>query len=487
MSTTETKKPAQRGDTVTLRIEKFADEGKGLARLDGLVVFVPQAVPGDRIRAKVYKRKKSFAEAKLIELLEPSEKRTEPRCFYFGTCGGCDWQHVRYAEQARMKQQSVREALLHQGGVAGDVLDGTMCPIIEAERTYFYRNKMVFDFSAHRWLTPEEIATGEDFDTGPNDGFALGLHAPGSPHKVLDLRECHLQSRLSRQLVNQVRDFVKEKEWQPWNVRRREGFLRHLILRESAYTNDFMVRLVTSRHAPERIEALAAFLKNGAPEVTTFVHTFNDTPRSNAAHGGAHRVVYGEGVIRERLGGLTFEIGPETFFQTNTRQAERLFAAAREMAGLRATDRLYDLYCGAGALSLFVADAVDEVVGIERAEKAVAAARKNAEANGITNAHFHAGAVKDVLGEAFPQEQGRPDVLLADPPRAGMEERVVERIAALQPERIVYVSCDPQTQARDLKRLRGATGGAYHIAAVQPADLFPQTAHVENVVALRAF
>jgi 23S rRNA (uracil1939-C5)-methyltransferase len=479
-----TEQPAQRGETVTLRIEKFADQGKGLARHDsGLVIFVPQAVPGDRVRAKVTRRQKNFAEAKLTQLLDASEKRAEPRCFYFGTCGGCDWQHVQYAEQVRMKQQSVREALLHTGGAAEDALaGGTVRPILAAERPYYYRNKMTFDFSAHRWLTPAEIETGKDFDTD----FALGLHVPKSPHQVLDLRACHLPPRREPRLVNQVREFAKKKGWTPWNVRRKEGFLRHLILRDPARTDDLMLRLVTSRHAPERVAALADFLKDEAPAVTTFVHTFNDTPHPQAARGGAHRTVFGDGIVREDLGGLAFEIGPETFFQPNTRQAERLFRAVRAQADLRPTDRVYDLYCGLGALSLFVAEAAGEVIGIEGRERAVRAARKNAEANGVANARFFAGAINDRLTDDFARRHRPPDVLLADPPRAGMREAVVERVATLRPERFVYVSCDPQTQARDLKRLREATGGAYRITAVQPVDLFPQTHHVESVVALRA-
>ena len=477
---TAQKKVAQRGDEVTLEVEKFADQGKGLARLDGLVVFVPQAVPGDRIRAKVYKRKSGYAEAKLIRLLEPSAKRTEPRCYYFGTCGGCDWQHVEYGEQAGMKAQSVREALVHQGDAAEEELEGVLRPLLKAERPYLYRNKMVFHFSTKRWLTPDEVATDKDFDTD----FALGLHVPNNFYKVLDLKECHLQSRLSRQLVNQVRDFVREKGWKPWDIRRHHGFLRHLVIREGKRTGEVMVNLVTSRHEADRMEALATFLRSEVPEVTTFVNTINDTP-SQTERGDEQHVIFGEGVIHEQLGDLTFEIAPETFFQTNTHQAERLFQVTRELADLQPTDRLYDLYCGAGALSLFVAEAVQEVVGIELAEESVAAARKNSVANGIENAHFHAGALKDVLTDAFVEEHGRPDVLLADPPRAGLHKRVVKQIAALRPERFVYVSCNPQTQARDLKRLRAATDGAYRIEAVQPVDQFPQTQHVENIVKLR--
>jgi 23S rRNA (uracil1939-C5)-methyltransferase len=474
--------PVQHGDTVTLDIEKFADEGKGLARVrGGLVVFVPKAVPGDRVRATVTKRAKSHAEAQTTELLEPSAKRTEPRCRYFGACGGCDWQHVRYREQARMKQQSVREALVHRGGFDEDTVRGAMRPIIEAERPYLYRNTMRFDFSDARWLARDEIDSGEDFDTG----FALGLHAPGQPRKVLDLKECHLQSALSRRLVNRVRDFAKERGWAPQDPRRDpsrgDGFLHGLVIRQSRRTGGVLVALVTGRRDEESMDALAAFLQREFPDVTTFV---NVTPGDEAA--GAQHVHFGDGRFRERLGGFTFAVGPETFFQPNTQQAERLFEAARELADLAPTVRCYDLYCGAGALSLVAAEAAGEVVGIEGREASVEEARANAAAHDVANARFFSGAVEERFTEAFAEKHGRPDVLLADPPRAGMDERVPERIAALRPERVVYVSCDPQTQARDLKRLREATGGgAYRLAAVQPVDQFPQTAHVENVVALR--
>ena len=476
-----TEQPAQRGETVTLRIEKFADQGKGLARHDsGLVIFVPQAVPGDRVRAKVTRRQKNFAEAKLTQLLNASEKRAEPRCFYFGTCGGCDWQHVQYAEQVRMKQQSVREALVHRGGFDEDMVRGAMRSIIEAERPYLYRNTMRFDFSDARWLTRDEIDSGEDFDTG----FALGLHAPGQPRKVLDLKECHLQSRPSRRLVNRVRSFVKERGWAPQDPHRDpsrgDGFLRRLVIRQSERTGSVLVALVTGRRDEERMDALAAFLQREFPDVTTFVHLVN------GASSSAQHVHFGDGRFRERLGGFTFAVGPETFFQPNTQQAERLFEAARELADLAPTVRCYDLYCGAGALSLVAAEAAGEVVGIEGREASVEEARANAAAHDVANARFFSGAVEERFTEAFAEKHGRPDVLLADPPRAGMDERVPERIAALRPERVVYVSCDPQTQARDLKRLREATGGgAYRLAAVQPVDQFPQTAHVENVVALR--
>lgn len=460
----------KRGTTIELDIEKFADKGKSLARVNGYVVFVKGAVPGDRVKAYVYKTKKSYAEAALDELLAPSPLRTTPRCRYADTCGGCSWQHVDYSAQLDAKQQSVEEALVHQGGFE----DIRVPPVIGAEDIFYYRNKMDFDFSADRWLTADEINTGKNFDTG----FALGLHVPGNFFKVLDLQECHLQSPWSAQFVNALRDFVKERAWAPWDIRNHEGFLRHLIIREGKRTGETMINLVTNGFDAERMEALVAFFQKEHPEVTTLVNTIH-TGRSQNPE-GTPRVIFGPGVIHDEIGPYRFEIRPGAFFQTNTAQAERLYEVAREFAELQPDDVLYDLYCGAGTISLFMAERVQRVVGVEVVEAAVESARANAAANGVANCTFERGNLNDVFTADFAEQHGRPDVLIADPPRAGMHKDVVTQIAKLRPERFVYVSCNPQTQARDLGRLRGT----YRIEAVQPVDMFPHTPHVENVVRL---
>jgi 23S rRNA (uracil1939-C5)-methyltransferase len=433
-----------RGELIDLEIEKFADEGQSLARVDGYVVFVEGAVPGDRVKAYVHNTKSNYAEAKLDTLLEPSDLRVEPRCRYADECGGCKWQHVRYEAQLEMKQQSVREAFAHNTGFE----DIEVRPTIGAETPFFYRNKMDFDFSADRWLTREEIDTGKDFDTD----FALGLHVPG--------------------------DFVKEQGWAPWDIRNHEGFLRHLVLRTGERTGDCMVNLVTYGAPEDRIAAFADFLQEDFPEVTTFVHT-NHTGKSQNPE-GEERVVFGPGVIYDEIGDYRFEISPSSFFQTNTLQAERLYEVARDFAELRPSDRLYDLYCGAGTISLFMSEHVGAVVGAELVEAAVADARTNAEMNGVDNCTFVGGDLKDLFTPAFVERHGRPDVLIVDPPRAGMHKDVVAQIADLAPERFVYVSCNPQTQVRDLERLRDV----YRVDAVQPVDMFPHTPHVENVVRL---
>jgi len=461
-----------RGETVELEIEKFADEGQSLARVDGYVVFVEGAVPGDRVTAYVHSTKSNYAEAKLDTLLEPSDLRVEPRCRYADECGGCTWQHVAYEAQLDMKQQSVREAFAHNTGFE----DVEVRPTIGAETPFFYRNKMDFDFSADRWLTREEIDTGKDFDTD----FALGLHVPGNFFKVLDLQECYLHSELSVRLVNGIRTFVKERDWAPWDIRNHEGFLRHLVLRTGERTGDCMVNLVTYGAPEDRIAAFADFLREDFPEVTTFVHT-NHTGKSQNPE-GEEEVVFGPGVIYDEIGDYRFEISPGAFFQTNTLQAERLYEVAREFADFRPSDRLYDLYCGAGTISLFMSEHVDEVVGAELVEAAVANARTNATMNGVDNCTFVGGDLKDLFTPDFVETHGRPDVIIVDPPRAGMHKDVVAQIADLAPERFVYVSCNPQTQVRDLERLRDV----YRVDAVQPVDMFPHTPHVETVVRLTA-
>lgn len=461
-----------KGTEIELTLERFADQGKSLARMEGYVVFVPGAVPGDRVRARVVKRRKQYAEAVLLEVLDSSPLRTTPRCRYFGTCGGCKWQHVDYAAQLEAKRESVEAALRHVGGFAGV----TARPTLGAEHIWFYRNKMEFSFGTERWLTQAEIASGELFGTA----FALGFHVPGNFRKVIDLEECHLQSDLSVRLVNAVRRLAKTEGWRPWNLRTHEGFLRHLVIRQGEHTGEVMVNLVTNGHDPDRMATVADLLRRDFPEVTTFVNTLN-TGVAQTAFGEAIVTVFGPGVLHDCIGPFRFEIAPNAFFQTNTRQAERLYEVARDFADLRPDDLLYDLYCGAGTISLFVAPHVRQVVGVELVEAAIQNARANATLNGIANTTFLSGDLMRLFTPDFVRQHGRPDVLLVDPPRDGMHPKVIARIADLHPERFVYVSCNPQTQARDLALLRDR----YTVEAVQPVDLFPHTHHIESVVQLK--
>lgn len=461
------------GTELTVDIDKFADRGKSIARVDGYVVFVPGGVPGDRLKVRVVKAKKKFAEAVPVEVLKPSADRTNPECPYFGTCGGCKWQHVKYEAQLAAKQASVKEAFEHHAGFT----DVNVKPTIGSDRIYGYRNKMEFSFSAERWLTTEEIATGEVFDTS----FALGLHAPGSFNKVLDINECHLHPTIGTRLLNGVRSFVLEKGWLPWHIRKHSGYLRHLVLRFAAATDDLMVNLVTSGFDAERMQDFASFLQAEFPEVTTLVNTIN-TSVAQTAFGEEIKTIFGNGLIEDGIGDQRFQIAANAFFQTNTHQAATLYQIAADYADLKPDDLVYDLYSGAGTISLFIADQVSHVVGIELVEEAVENARQNASANQIDNVSFVVGDMMRIFKEDLIEEHGTPDVLIVDPPRAGMHPKVVKQIGRLRPERFVYVSCNPLTQARDLEMLREA----YSIEAVQPVDLFPHTHHVENVVKLRA-
>lgn len=480
--------PMKPGDLLDLTIEAFADRGKSLARMpapgsddagDGLgdeagrgyVVFVAGAVPGDRVRAVVLKRKRRHAEARLVEVVEPSPLRVAPRCEYFGTCGGCKWQHVDYAAQLEMKRGSVEGALRHAGGFA----DAVALAPIASPRPYFYRNKMEFSFADARWLSVDEIASEEVFDRS----FALGLHAPGSFEKVLDLERCYLQSDLSVALVNRTRALAKAEGWAPYGQRSHEGFLRHLVIRHGEHTGETMVNVVTNGFDADRMATMANVLQSEFPAVTTFVCTVH-TGWGQTAIGERVETIYGPGVLRDRIGDLEFEIAPNAFFQTNTRGAEALYAVARSFADLRPDDLVYDLYCGAGTISLFMAPHVRHVVGVELVPEAIDNARANALRNGIANTTFHAGDLLRVFTPGFVEAHGAPDVLVLDPPRAGVHPKVMEEIARLAPERLVYVSCNPQTQARDLALLQGA----YRLDAVQPVDMFPHTDHVENVARL---
>ncbi len=480
-----------RGAEMVVDVVAFGDRGKSIARLDlpgdesdrgGYIVFVPGAVPGDRVRVRIAKRKKGYAEARVLELVEASPLRVDPRCPYAYVCGGCTWQHLSYDAQLEMKREGVERGLTH----ALDLGGVPVRPTIGADRpegsggVYYYRNKMEFSFAAQRWLTDAEIATEENFDRN----FALGLHVPGRFDKVLDLKTCFLQSEWSARLVNGIRDLARREGWEPWHARENRGFLRHLVVRTSAYTEDRMVNIVTWARDDARMAILADFLKAEFPETTTLVNTVNEG-LANTSYGDTG-VLFGPGTVRDKIGQHTFEYASNAFFQTNTRQAEKLYAVAAEMASFTPTDLVYDLYCGTGTISLFVADRVARVVGVELVEEAVVNARAAAEANGVTNATFVAGDMLRLFTPEFVEANGRPDVLIVDPPRAGMHPKVVDQIAALRPERIVYVSCNPKTQADDLARLMEATGNGYRIEAVQPVDLFPHTTHTECVVGLRA-
>ncbi|MBM4128498.1 MAG: 23S rRNA (uracil(1939)-C(5))-methyltransferase RlmD [Nitrospira sp.] len=461
------------GEELELTVEKFAGRGKCLSRHEGFVIFIEGTIPGERVKVRIHKTRKDYAEAKLLEVLEKSPIRVTPPCSYFGYCGGCKWQHVSYDRQLEAKQQSIKDALITISGFETVQIH----PTIGSTRIYGYRNKMEYSFSNRRWLTEKEIASGETFDTS----FALGLHAPGQYSSVIDIRECHLQRSPSSGILNTVRDISMQNGWAAWDSRKQKGFLEHLIIRIGERTGEIIVNLVTRGYKPGRIKLLAEVLQSSFPEITTFVNTIHEISNRTAPEEELETIC-GPGIIHDSIGNYTFEIAPHSFFQPNTSQAEVLYKVARDFAELKPTDVLYDLYCGAGTISIFVSSFVKQVIGIEIIQEAVENARTNAEINGVNNCTFVSGDVIRILTPELVKQYGRPDVIIVDPPRPGMHRKVLEQIIHLKPSRIVYVSCNPMTQLRDIAMLREH----YIIEAIQPIDLFPQTFHIESVIKLRA-
>jgi 23S rRNA (uracil1939-C5)-methyltransferase len=470
----------RRGDELALHLESAAFEGKNIARLDGLVAFVKGGVPGDDVRVRVTRSKKSFIEADVLEVVTPSPIRTTPRCRYVGVCGGCKWQEVDYRAQIDFKRQHVIDALERIGGFAGIPVNATL----GSPDIYFYRNKMEFSFGA-KWLTREEMERGTSVEGRGEDRFALGLHIPERFDRVLDIEECWLQSETSREIVNFVRGFCKARGLDIYSTFTHTGYLRNLVIRQSTHTGELMVNLVTLDDRPALMQELSKELRDKFPSVTTFVNNMTDR-KSQVAIGDREVVYYGPGSITEMIGKRTYRISANSFFQTNTLQAERLYDVAKKMASLGKQDVVFDLYSGTGTIALHVADEAAEVVGIESVGSAVEDARRNAEVNGVGNCTFILGDLKDRLTKdtAWLAEHPRPSVMIIDPPRSGMHEKVVKQVLEIAPRRIVYVSCNPATQARDLKLM--AASGQYAIRDVQPVDMFPHTYHIENVVLLEA-
>ncbi len=454
-------------------ITGVAAEGKALAKVDNLVVFVPFVVPGDVVDLQIKRKKHSYAEAVAVRIRTYSPVRAVPFCKHYGVCGGCKWQCLPYEAQLAYKQQQVVENLTRIGKVEFP----SVSPILGSKQTRFYRNKLEFTFSDKRWLTEEEMQN----DTPIKWMEALGFHIPGAFDKVLDIEECGLQVEVSNRIRNAVRDYAREHGYPFFNLRTQEGLLRNLMIR-TAGTGELMVLLQckpTAEGDREKVKQLLGFVADTFPEITSLLYvenskcndTFNDLP--------VH-VFKGRDYIFEEMEGLRFKVGAKSFFQTNSTQAHQLYRVVREFAGLTGKERVYDLYTGTGTIANFVSRQAGKVVGIEYVPEAIADAKENAALNDITNTFFFAGDMKDLLTETFIARHGQPDVVITDPPRAGMHPGVVRTLLAAAPSRIVYVSCNPATQARDLALLD--TG--YRLVAVQPVDMFPHTHHVENVVLL---
>lgn len=454
----------------SLEITAVAAEGKSLARHGEMVVFIPYGAPGDVADVKLDKKKHSYAEGHIERLVEPSPLRMEPFCEHFGVCGGCKWQHLPYAEQLKWKQQQVEDALRRIAKVELPEIS----PILGSEKTRAYRNKMEYTFSNKKWLTWEQMRLAEEFQ----DRNAVGFHIPGAFDKVLDITNCHLQDDLGNQLRNHIREFAKDNNLTFFDLRAQTGLLRTMMIRIVS-TGEVMVVMSFGEDNPEAIKGVLDDLRATFPEITSLNYVINT--KANDTIADLDILLHsGRPYIEEEMEGLRFRIGPKSFYQTNSLQAYELYKVARDFAGLTGDEFVYDLYTGTGTIANFVARQCRKVIGIEYVEDAIKDAKLNAEVNGLTNTEFYAGDMKDVLTSDFVATHGRPDVMIVDPPRAGMHEDVVKVILESEPERIVYVSCNPATQARDLSLL----DGKYRVAAVQPVDMFPHTHHVENVVRL---
>ena len=453
-----------------LEIVDIAAEGKALGRWNDIVVFVPMAVPGDVVDVQIRSKRRRFMEGYIVNYVKKSPLREEPVCEHYGTCGGCKWQHLPYSEQLRFKQQQVADQL----GRIGKIELPAVSPILGSAKTLFYRNKLEFTFSNKRWLTAEEITSGDEIADSP----ALGFHIPNLFDKVLDIRKCWLQDDPSNPIRLAVREFCLENGYSFYNIREHKGLMRNLIVRTST-TGEVMAIVVFGENDPQRIDALLQHTAEKFPQITSLMYVVNT--KLNDTIGDLDILLYkGNDHIFEQMEGLRFKIGPKSFYQTNSLQAYELYKIARDFAALTGAETVYDLYTGTGTIANFVARQCRKVVGVEYVPEAIEDAKVNARLNGIGNAVFYAGDMKDVLNERFIAENGRPDVVILDPPRAGIHEDVARTILTAAPARIVYVSCNPATQARDVALL----DGAYRVTKIQPVDMFSHTHHVENVVQL---
>lgn len=453
-----------------IEIQKIAAEGKSIAYVDEKVLFVPNTVPGDIVDVQVTRKRKSFLEGFVVRTRKESILRTQPFCPHFGICGGCKWQNLPYEKQTEFKQQEIIDNLKRIGKVELQNIH----PIIGSAHTQYYRNKLEFTFSDKRFLTREEIGQATDITRTP----AAGFHVPGLFDKVVDIETCYLQGSPSNEIRNFIKQYAIERDLTFYNIREQHGFLRTLVIR-TASTGEVMVILAFGEEDQTERKNLLDALINEFPQITSLMYVINE--KQNDSLTDQEIICYkGRDHIFEEMEGLKFKIGPKSFYQTNSEQAYNLYSKTRELAGLNGSETVYDLYTGTGTIANFIARQAQKVIGIEYVPEAIEDAKVNSELNGIANTLFYAGDMKDVLNSDFIARHGRPDVIITDPPRAGMHPDVVQTILNAAPERIVYVSCNSATQARDLQLM----DTAYKVMAVQPVDMFPHTHHVENIVLL---
>ncbi len=452
-----------------LSIERIASEGKCVGHHDGKVVFVANVAPGDVVDVRITRGKSSFMEGEAVHFHEYSKDRVEPFCSHFGTCGGCKWQHIDYTLQKEYKRQQV----VDQFQRIAKVPIPEVMPILGSAKTQYYRNKLDFTFSNSRWLTREEINSGAEFERN-----ALGFHIPKMFDKIIDIDHCYLQGGISNEVRNSLRDFARANQLSFYDIRNQKGLLRNLIIRTTS-TGQTMVIVQFGENDPQGIRLVMEFLDGKFPDITSLLYVVN-TKGNETFHDLELVTFAGLPYIEEEMEGLRFRIGPKSFYQTNSEQAYELYKVARDFAELQGDEVVYDLYTGTGTIANFVAKNAKQVIGVEYVEAAIEDARLNSQINGIENTLFYAGDMKDILTDEFVARHAQPDVVITDPPRAGMDEKVVQMLLRLEAPKIVYVSCNPATQARDLALL----GESYQVEKIQPVDMFPQTFHVENVVLL---
>lgn len=463
--------------TAEMHLIDAASDGRAVARHEGRVIFVERGVPGDVAQIHVFQKQKKMLIGRIESLVQPSESRIEPICAHFGVCGGCKWQMMAYETQLFFKQKQVEDAFSRIAKVeVGEVL-----PILPSEETFHYRNKLEFTFSNKAWLTLEQVRSEQQFEQR-----VLGFHTSRAFDKIIDIDTCHLQRPVINDIRNAVRDFARTEGISFFDIRSHEGFLRNLVFRTSEHTGELMVVLIVSRNEPDTIDFIFTHLAERFPEITNLLWIHNDKANSSFSD-LPFRAWKGTDYITERMGFFDFRISPTSFFQTNPRQAVRLYEVVKSWLkaslpeGKSRHEVVYDLYSGTGSIGIFVAELAAHIVGVEYVDPAVADARENVRLNGLEHFSFHAGDMKKILTPEFVEAEGRPDVIIADPPRAGMDPKVVQRILEIAPPYIIYVSCKPATQARDIELMRAQ----YEVLAIQPVDMFPQTAHVENVAWLR--
>ncbi len=486
----------KKGDQLELKITDYAFEGRGVARFalmeamrakiitelhstadtepKKFVIFVDGSYPGDRVIATITKIRKSYAEARINELIIASTFRTKAKCKYFGVCGGCKAQNLIYSQQVKFKEEQVRDIFERIGGLK----DFELLPIIPSENEFFYRNKMEYSFAQKRWLTEKEIGSMQEI---PDKDFALGLHIPGLYDKVLDIDECYLQSDLSNRILNFTRFFFKSRSISIYSTQKHDGFLRNLIIRQSQYVKDLMINLVVSEENERLFTEYKNALLDGFPKITTLVFNINKK-KAQVATGDYEIVYYGPGYIHDYIGKRKFRISANSFFQTNTLQAEKLYQTAVEFAGFVGNEIVFDLYSGAGTIPIYISSRVKYIYGFESVEPAITDAKVNIEINSVENFQpILADLNKSFLPLVENNELPKPDVIITDPPRSGMNPKTVNDILNLKPTKVVYISCNPTTQARDIKLL---CEGGYEVKKVRPIDMFPHTYHIENVALL---